>query len=88
MLAVNGYYDGNVCVLEEQVTEKPQKVIIIFLEKSFEKAKDKIRTKLTDVEKLRTLGEVQGLWENHDNSISVDEYIRGKLEEIDNCFSF
>ena len=27
MLAVNGYYDGNVCVLEEQVTEKPQKVI-------------------------------------------------------------
>ena len=40
MLAVNGYYDGNVCLLEEQVTQEPQKVIITFLEKPFEKNKE------------------------------------------------
>ena len=28
MLAVNGYYDGNFCLLEEKVSKKPQKVIM------------------------------------------------------------
>ena len=32
MLAVNGYYDGNVCLVEERVSKKPQKVIITFLD--------------------------------------------------------
>ena len=32
MLAVNGYYDGNVCLVEEKVSKKPQKVIITFLD--------------------------------------------------------
>ena len=31
MLAVNGYYDGNVCLVKEKVSQKPQKVIITFL---------------------------------------------------------
>lgn len=77
MLAVNGYYDGNVCLLEEQVTQKPQKVIITFLEKPFEKTKNKVNAKTAETEKLQVLKEVQGLWKYHDNaSISVDEYLR------------
>lgn len=76
MLAVNGYYDGNVCVLDEQVAERPQKVIITFLEKPYEKTKDKVKSKIEEAEKLRALEDVQGLWKNHDNSISVDDYVR------------
>jgi len=76
MLAVNGYYDGNVCVLDEQVAERPQKVIITFLEKPYEKTEDKVKSKIEEAEKLRALEDVQGLWKNHDNSISVDDYVR------------
>lgn len=77
MLAVNGYYDGNVCLLEEQVTQEPQKVIITFLEKPFEKTKNKVNSKTAETEKLQVLKEVQELWKYHDNSsISVDEYLR------------
>lgn len=32
MLEVNGYYDGNVCLVGERVSKKPQKVIITFLD--------------------------------------------------------
>ena len=83
MLAENGYYDGNVCVVEEKVSKKPQRVIITFLDDSTQtKEKKSLRE-----EKLQSLKEVQrfydsavdeafGLWKNHDNSISVDDYIR------------
>jgi hypothetical protein len=27
MLAVNGYYDGNVCVIKEKISVQPQEVI-------------------------------------------------------------
>ena len=39
MLAVNGYYDGNVCLVEERVSKKPQKVIITFLDDFVQKKK-------------------------------------------------
>ena len=76
MLAVNGYYDGNVCVLEEEVAERPQKVIITFLNQPFENVEKDVGSKITEEEKLRVLEEVQGLWKNHDNSVSVDDYVR------------
>ena len=76
MLAVNGYYDGNVCVLEEEVAERPQKVIITFLNQPFENVEKDVGSKITEDEKLRVLEEVQGLWKNHDNSVSVDDYVR------------
>ena len=83
MLAVNGYYDGNVCLVEEKVSKKPQKVIITFLD-DFSQKKEKSSSR---EEKLQALKEVQsfydsavdeafGLWKKHDNSVSVDEYIR------------
>lgn len=81
MLAVNGYYDGNVCVLDEQVAERPQKVIITFSEKPYEKTKDKVKSKIEEAEKLCALENVQGLWKNHDNSISVDDYVRNMRKE-------
>lgn len=63
-------------MLDEQVAERPQKVIITFLEKQDEKTKDKVKSKIEEAEKLRALEDVQGLWKNHDNSISVDDYVR------------
>ena len=83
MLAVNGYYDGNVCLVEERVSKKPQKVIITFLD-DFTQKKENSSTR---EEKLQALKDVQssydsavneafGLWKNHDNSISVDDYVR------------
>lgn len=72
MLAVNGYYDGNVCLVEEKVSKKPQKVIITFLD-DFTQKKEKSASR---EEKLQALKEVQDLWKNHDNSVSVDEYVR------------
>lgn len=76
MLAVNGYYDGNVCILEDHVSEKPQKVIITFLNKPLEKTKEDENIKTDEEEKLIALREVQNVWRNHDSSISVDEYVR------------
>ena len=81
MLAVNGYYDGNVCLVEERVSKKPQKVIITFLDDFVQENSS------TREEKLQALKDVQssydsavneafGLWKNHDNSISVDDYVR------------
>ena len=84
MLAVNGYFDGNVCLVDEKINQKPQKVIITFLNDS---PVQKAKKKASQEEKLQALREVQksfdsavdeafGLWKNHDNSISVDEYVR------------
>ncbi len=76
MLVVNGYFDGKVCVPDKQISEKPQKVTITFLDEPLEKP-EKEETSANDRnEKLRALEEIQGLWENHDNSMSVDEYVR------------
>ena len=83
MLSVNGYYDGNVCLVEERVSIKPQKVIITFLDDFVQKKENSS----TREEKLQALKDVQssydsavneafGLWKNHDNSISVDDYVR------------
>lgn len=83
MLAVNGYYDGNVCLVEEKVSKKPQKVIITFLDDFVQKKENSSNGE----EKLQALKEVQssydsavneafGLLKNHDNSISVDDYVR------------
>ncbi|MBQ9207945.1 MAG: hypothetical protein IJ158_14690 [Treponema sp.] len=72
MLAVNGYYDGNVCLVEERVSKKPQKVIITFLDDFVQKKENSS----TREEKLQALKEVQSLWKKHDNSVSVDEYVR------------
>lgn len=73
MLAVNGYYDGNVCLIKEKITQKPQKVIITFLNEDIIQEEKK---HFSEEEKLKALEEVQELWKNHDNSMSVDEYIR------------
>lgn len=84
MLAVRGYFDGNVCLVDEKINQKPQKVIITFLNDS---PTQKAKKKVSQEEKLQALREVQksfdsavdeafGLWKNHDNSISVDEYVR------------
>lgn len=73
MLAVNGYFDGNVCLVQERVTQKPQKVIITFLNEEVNNLKER---KASKEEKLQALHEVQELWKNHDNSISVDNYVR------------
>ena len=72
MLAVNGYYDGNVCLVEEKVSKKPQKVIITFLDDFAQKKENSS----SQEEKLQALREIQNSWKNHDNSVSVDEYIR------------
>ena len=73
MLAVNGYYDGNVCVINEKVSVQPQEVIITFLNKPYPKAETK---QLNETERIKALRAVQDLWKNHDNSVSVDEYVR------------
>ena len=73
MLAVNGYFDGNVCLVQERVTQKPQKVIITFLNEEVNNLNER---KASKEEKLQALHEVQELWKNHDNSISVDNYVR------------
>lgn len=73
MLAVNGYYDGNVCLVKEKVSQKPQKVIITFLNEDIIPEEKK---GFSEEEKLKALEEVQELWKNHDNSMSVDEYVR------------
>lgn len=73
MLSVNGYYDGNVCILKDKVSEKPQDVIVTFLRKDFSKSK---KIKINKSEKLKALEEIQDIWKNHDNSASVDEYVR------------
>ena len=72
MLAVNGYYDGNVCLVEERVSKKPQKVIITFLDDFAQKKENSSSRE----EKIQALRDVQELWKNHDNSISVDDYVR------------
>ena len=83
MLAVNGYYDGNVCLIEERVSKKPQKVIITFLDDSVQNeerssSREENLQALKEVQKLydSATDEAFGLWKNHDNSISVDEYVR------------
>ena len=73
MLAVNGYYDGNVCLVKEKFSQKPQKVIITFLNEDIIPEEKK---EFSEEEKLKALEEVQELWKNHDNSMSVDEYVR------------
>lgn len=76
MLVVNGYFDGKVCVPDKQINEKPQKVTITFLDEPLEKSEKEKTAENDKNEKLRALEEVQGLWKNHDNSMSVDEYVR------------
>lgn len=73
MLAVNGYYDGNVCVIKEKISVQPQEVIITFLNRPYPKAEKK---QLTEEQKLQALHDVQDLWKDHDNSVPVDEYVR------------
>lgn len=73
MLAVNGYFDGNVCLVDEKIDQKPQKVIITFLNEDYAQKAEK---KTSREEKLQALREVQEMWATHDNSISVDEYVR------------
>lgn len=84
MLAVNGYFDGNVCLVDEKIDQKPQKVIITFLNEDYAQKAEK---KTSREEKLQALREVQenfdsavdeafGLWKDHDDSVSVDEYVR------------
>ena len=73
MLAVNGYYDGNVCLVKEKFSQKPQKVIITYLNEDIIPEEKK---EFSEEEKLKALEEVQELWKNHDNSMSVDEYVR------------
>ena len=73
MLVVNGYFDGNVCHVEEKISQKPQKVKITFLEDNHNLDSGKIATK---EEKQRVLDELNVLWMKHDNSVSVDEYVR------------
>lgn len=73
MLSVNGYYDGNVCVLKDKVSEKPQEVIVTFLRKDFHSSE---KSKADKSERLKALEDVQDIWADHDNSISVDEYVR------------
>lgn len=78
MLAVNGYYDGNVCLVEEKVSKKPQKVIITFLDDSVQE-KEESATKAEEAQNYdAAVEEAFGLWKNHDNSISVDEYVRNQ----------
>ena len=60
MLAVNGYYDGNVCLVEERVSKKPQKVIITFLD-DFVQKKENSSTK---EEKLQALKDVQSSYDS------------------------
>ena len=36
----------------------------------------KKKKEFSEEEKLKALEEVQELWKNHDNSMSVDEYVR------------
>ena len=75
MLVVNGYFDGKVCVPEKQINEKPQKVTITFLDEPIEKPE---KEKAAEIEKKydTAINEAFGLWKNHDNSVSVDEYVR------------
>lgn len=73
MLSVNGYYDGNVCILKDKVQEKPQEVIVTFLRKEFSLSK---KNKIDKAEKLKALEEIQDSWAEHDNSVSVDECVR------------
>ena len=79
MLVVDGYFDGNVCLVDDKISQKPQKVKITFLE-DFTQKKDKKSTKqtLTDTQANYdfAIDEAFGLWKNHDNSISVDDYVR------------
>ena len=63
MLAVNGYYDGNVCLVEEKVSKKPQKVIITFLDDFVQKKENSS----TGEEKLKALKEVQNTYESNIN---------------------
>ena len=79
MLAVNGYFDGNVCRIDERVFKKPQKVIITFLDDFAQSKEKKAKIKaLKDMQKIydSAVDEAFGLWKNHDNTISVDEYVR------------
>ena len=75
MLAVNGYYDGNVCVIKEKVSVQPQEVIITFLNKPFEKS-NKRQTAAEEKKFDAAIEDAFGMWKNHDNSVSVDEYVR------------
>lgn len=74
MLVVNGYYDGNVCVPDEKINKKPQKVSITFLDEPLEKSEKST----VDAEKNYddAINESFGMWKNHDHSMSVDEYVR------------
>ena len=50
MLAVNGYFDGNVCLVDEKIDQKPQKVIITFLNEDYAQKAEK---KTSQEEKLQ-----------------------------------
>lgn len=75
MLSVNGYYDGNVCVLKDKVSEKPQEVIVTFLGKKVPHIKvESLKSKSKKIDSA--IDEAFGIWADHDNSVSVDEYVR------------
>lgn len=75
MLSVNGYYDGNVCILRDKVSEKPQEVIVTFLrkDKDFHSSE---KNKADKSARLKALEDIQNIWAEHDNSVPVDEYVR------------
>lgn len=68
--------DGKVCVPDKQISKKPQKVSITFMDEPSDESEEKIISVIDKKEKLHALEEVQGLWKNHDNSMPVDDYIR------------
>lgn len=74
MLVVNGYYDGNVCVPDEKINKKPQKVSITFLDEPLEKSEKSTVDAENNYDDA--INEAFGMWKNHDNSMSVDEYVR------------
>ena len=82
MLAVNGYYDGNVCVLKDDIFVKPQDVIITFLNKHDSSLYKQKSIKTNDKKELNKqiideiIDNAFGMWKDHDNSLSVEEYVR------------
>lgn len=76
MLAVNGYYDGNVCRIEEKVFKKPQKVIITFLNDEPVKQKEKKGINRIQESYDSVVEEAFGIWKDHNTSVSVDACVR------------
>ncbi len=81
MLAVNGYYDGNVCVLKDEIFVKPQDVIITFLNKHDSPRHKQKTHKQKSIETNEstideTINNAFGMWKDHDNTLSVEEYVR------------